>query len=492
MPGYKVRNIQIWKDNGGAAASSLVAPAAATTSGDTVVGIASCEDTGATLNSVASSTGDSATILGPYNIGTSPAGRYWIWYKVGITGNASDVWTATWAASYSAVEFMGIAVDGIGSYVGISSNATSDSGSVMTSNNVTTSNAYAFLVGAAALFNNATWRGQNGFTIANSPGAHEALSYKIQDRTGTYASKMTSTVADAFGTVVVEFAPEGGLVPQAVWTCGHSMNTAAAPLEASTTSIAIDYVGGEEDGDYLLAHIVSKHANAVSTAASGWNLLTSATVDTGSGVDNGETRHYVFYKECDGTETGTVTFTKTTETGTMLGGLMFRYKGKNATQNAWATPAATTATDDATGTAVSLTGAADPGVSADDMLVVGVSDISDVGADTTWIPSSSLSQTGCTFDTPGHGYTTTTNDGQAAAWGTTQGDDGRLAVLPYYVLTGPSSAAPAWTTTAAGSAGDSHKCSAVFVRLRIAAPQEGGGAVLTRPAQAEWVVTVYA
>lgn len=458
--GYVPRNTVI---NGTGSTSSIAAAAINSTAGDTAWGMVSTEN-GVTLNSVTSSTGDSASILGPQSY-ASGAAQMWFWYAIGITGNASDVWTANFSAAASFGAICGTTTGGIGSYVTHTSN--SSTGTVHTSGAINTSNAYAFLACADTLFNTGDYRANLGFIKATDGADHGACHYKIQDRTGSYSSQTTCTVSDAWAQFLVEFAPDGS-GQRAVWPLGHSMSSATAPLTASTTSIAVPYVGGEEDGDYLLLHVVSKVSNAPGTP-SGWTLINSSSENTGArAVDGGTVKHYLFGRECDGTESGTVTVSKTTETGTMIAGQMFRYKGKHAASNVWSIASAT-GNDTSTGTGVSVTFGSDPGISADDVVAIGFSDVSDVGANTGWIPNASLTATGCTFEAPGNGGTSTTNDGVASVWGTTQGDDARLAVLPYYVLTGPSSAAATWATTAASSAGNSHRGAAVLTRLRVSA-----------------------
>lgn len=442
--GYTIRTVVLAGTS--ASAGSIATASAVTTAGDSVCFICSTEDSSKTLTSVQSSTGDLCSLVGPldYNGG---ANRTYVAYKIGITGSGSDVWTATWSGVATFIDITGIAFAGGGSFV-TSVKAGGGASTALNSGAVATSNVYALLLAFGAINNSVTFTMGNGFEPGATTNDHTGVGYKIQDRTGSYAAAMTSSISDTWACWVVEFAPASGITPQQTWKQGQGASI------ASTTSINVAYPGGLELGNGILCVIISKHANLPATPG-GFALLATTSDGSGSGVDTGSVAISIYVATSAGSESGTTkTFTKTTETGTAIQGQMFRFVGAAGTSTSWAW-AASTGTDSSTGTAVSFTCAADPGFITDDIACLCFADVSDVG---TSLWGLSIAAAGATF-------AASVLDSNSA---TTQGDDMRTVVSHSQVTAGPSSAAPTTTGTANGTAVNSHRGAGAVVRVRSA------------------------
>jgi hypothetical protein len=212
--------------------------------------------------------------------------------------------------------------------------------------------------------------------------------------------------------------------------------TSAAPTWPSVAS-----------GNLALCLVTSKYQYPTSTP-SGFTLLAQANAGAGSsGVDTGNAYSSVYYKICDGTETGTLTVTST-------GGnsIIARIAIYTKTATDWSL-ASTTGSDTTVDTTWSATGAADPGGVANDILVVCRSANTDGAA----FAGTTLTWTGITFGTLN----------VRANSGTTQGDDCAMVVIDRAVSSGTSSGAPVdgGTDTVVVS-GSSPAGAVVFARIR--------------------------
>lgn len=216
-----------------------------------------------------------------------------------------------------------------------------------------------------------------------------------------------------------------------------------------TTSLSLGLPASISAGDLLLAFIVNKYPTATPVCTtSGWAQLAQATGGAGSaGIDQGDVYTTVFYKVAVGTEGGSnVSFTVTGGNSNTGGTVQYR----NAT-GLWSI-AYTTGADNTPGTAVSVTGTADPGVAGGDYLCVAMG----YNTDGYSYPTPAVSQTGITFGTAT----------ERAEYGTSGGQDCEITWSDHVVSSGTSSAAPVYTTTAGGSSTYNPCGGAVFVRIR--------------------------
>jgi hypothetical protein len=223
-------------------------------------------------------------------------------------------------------------------------------------------------------------------------------------------------------------------------TSGASANNA--------TSATVAYPSGIAAGDLLVLTAVVKYS-----AATPPGNFTEHTNEVSGGAgssaaDTGTVRVYVWTRIADGTETGDVSVTKTTQTGSVILARMHRYS-KSLAGRSWGL-ASTTGTDVDGGTSWSVTGSADPGLQAGDMLLC----ITGANTDAATAGSQAASASGISA----WGTVNERDD-----TGTTTGHDVRLTMSEHPVTTGTSSGAPThtltWSTT-------SPEGGTIFLRLR--------------------------
>jgi hypothetical protein len=184
------------------------------------------------------------------------------------------------------------------------------------------------------------------------------------------------------------------------------------------------------------------------TIDQGWVGLGSYTSGTnGSGIDSGSMQVRIFYKILSASETNpTITNTTNSVSCTMC------YVWQPTATYSFTTPIATGGADTSAGTSLSITGAANLNLAAGDVLAFIAAFNTDASGNIT---SSALSASGSTFGTVSKTPTT-----DAA---TSSGQDMGATTCYAAVSTGPSSAAPVYTATAAGSVGEA---AGMFVRIR--------------------------
>lgn len=230
------------------------------------------------------------------------------------------------------------------------------------------------------------------------------------------------------------------------------MSIAFANAGASSGAGAPGYPSSISAGNLLLLSVASKYPTNGPATPSGWTLLDQVQGGHGSaGADAGNVYCTVFYKVADGTETGTLTLTLTGVNSSFS--RIFRYVTNSS--SAFDTLASTTGSQNTPGTSWSVTGAADPGIRAGDVVVA----FSAINSDAYTYSAEAITATGMTF-------TSTTEQLDA---GTGGGDDTYLVVADARGTAGPSSAAPVFAMTASGSATDNPAGAVVFARLRLAA-----------------------
>jgi hypothetical protein len=231
----------------------------------------------------------------------------------------------------------------------------------------------------------------------------------------------------------------------------RTMGTAAA----GTTSLAVPYPSGIRAGDLLVLSVANKYQTYTPTTPAGWTLPANGQGTGGSGaegVDQGTVYATAFVKVATGTETGSQTVTITS--GNSAVGRMLLVRGWGGATWDYA---ATNGSDNTVDAAWSVTGAANPGLTAGDLVLV----ISAVNADTYLFNAAGLTASGITAA------------GQSDLFEdkTTNGNDTELLVSRHYILSGTATGAPTFAMTSTGFAsGLSPAGASVFLRIRQVAP----------------------
>lgn len=216
------------------------------------------------------------------------------------------------------------------------------------------------------------------------------------------------------------------------------------------TPLTIPYPASIAAGDLLVLVIVTKFDPDVPSDPSGWTLRGQVAGGAGfNGADRGTIVTSVWTKEAAGTESGSLSVTCSASNNVDYGQI-FRYS--KGASNTWGI-AATTGSDNTVGTSWSVTGAANPGITAGDVILA----CSGVNTDAYTYSSEDMTATGISA----WGTMAEREDS-----GTITGSDVALIVSEHPVTTGTSSAAPVFTMTGSGSNADSPAGSTVFLRLR--------------------------
>jgi len=218
-----------------------------------------------------------------------------------------------------------------------------------------------------------------------------------------------------------------------------------------TTSLSVPYPASIAAGNLLVMIVGNKYpANGPATPV-GWTLVANGQGSGGlgsAGGDSGQVYNTIFVKEALGTESGNLAVTVTSANTSMA--RMFRYaKTAGTTWNY----AATNGSDNSAGTTWSVTGAANPGITSGDMLIIGTS--LNGNRVTGW--TESVSATGATF-----GTTAERNDSTSST-----GDDMGLIVSEHPVTAGTASAAPVFTMTGSSGSANTNSPTGASVMLRI-------------------------
>lgn len=237
----------------------------------------------------------------------------------------------------------------------------------------------------------------------------------------------------------------------------------AGTAAVGTTSLAVPHPASIAAGDMLVLVIANKYPTNGPSTPAGWStFITNAQQSGGSGtagIDVGSVYVTVFTKEAVGGETGNLTVTVTSGNASI--GRMFRYtKGASMVWNL----AACGGADNTAGTAWSVTGNANPGITAGDMVLA----CSAINTDGYTYSAQAIAATGITA----WGTVTERQDS-----GTTQGQDCGMVVSEHPVTTGTASAAPVFTMTASSTATNNPAGATVMLRLR----EEAGPQTITLP-----------
>lgn len=225
---------------------------------------------------------------------------------------------------------------------------------------------------------------------------------------------------------------------------------AAGAVATGTTSLNVPHPAGIVAGDLLVLVVGNKFSPAnPPTTPAGWTLVGQGAGGLGNTNtnDQGPVFSTIFVKEAVGGEAGNLAVSLPLANSSV--GRMFRYT--KAAGTVW-DYAATSGSDDIANTAWSVTGAANPGIMAGDMLIVG----SATNTDQYAYSAESVAATGATF-----GIHTERQDS-----GNASGRDVRLVVSDHTVTAGVATAAPVFTMTASGTALNRPTGASVILRVR--------------------------
>lgn len=319
------------------------------------------------------------------------------------------------------------------------------------------------------------------FSVTAAPSGGGTLSYQWKvggvnvstgsgGTTANYTTAATALADDntSYTCVVTETGGtnDGSLTSSAATLRVGVIYVAASAAVYSTsggTSVAPTYPAGLAAGDRVVVFLGQKPSSAnggtATTPASPWGLDASRTGandgDTGGytttlGADTGNCNIYAFSEEATGSESGSLAITVGTN-GVCWALMVLLRKPPGTT---WSV-AATTGKDTSAGN-LSITGAADPGVTAGDYVLAAMVQPTDVTTPAQF-SAEAFSQTGVTFGTVI----------EVEEPDSTVGNDIGGLVFGAPVSAGPSSAAPTFTATAGGTT-TNVRGPGIFLRLRAA------------------------
>lgn len=223
----------------------------------------------------------------------------------------------------------------------------------------------------------------------------------------------------------------------------------ASGATTDAISVSVSYPGTFAAGDLLLLVAVAKYSAYTSAPPTGFTLLRERVGGSGgTGIDAGNVRVAVWYRIATGTETGTVSVTKATETGTAMYAQMYAYT--RSAGYGWALQS--TDGNSNTGAASwSAAGANNIYVASGDVVVA----VSGVNMNPVTFASQSVTATGATLSLTAERVDSGTNNGHDLA----------LFVTEHACTSGASTTAPSITATASGGTPDGPT---IFIRLREA------------------------
>jgi len=204
-------------------------------------------------------------------------------------------------------------------------------------------------------------------------------------------------------------------------------------------------------GDLELEGVCVKYATRTIGTVAGWTArgVDSGGAGTDGTSDEGQVKVAAFSIIAAGGESGTINQTMTG--GTANAGLARIMRFTRSAGTGWLFGTATAQLNAGGTTAVSFTFGSDPGLQTGDLAVV----IAGFNTDTYSYATHGMTGAGATYSA----------GTEIMDSGITDGADLRLLVVPFTV-SGTSSGAPTFTTTASGSATNAPAGAAVLVRLR--------------------------
>lgn len=229
-----------------------------------------------------------------------------------------------------------------------------------------------------------------------------------------------------------------------------AFGAAGLAANTATNTLTLAYPTGITAGQLIIISVCNKYPPNNPTTPAGFTLASNAQGTGGSGaagIDTGTVYMTVYYKIANGTETGNLNITFIGTNNSAIGRI-FRYT--NATSN-WDVVAAN-GSDNTAGTSWLTTMNVNPGITANDMIVVS----SGINTDAYTYSAQAPAEPSVTF-----GATTERQDS-----GTTSGQDCALVVTETPVTAGTSTVAPTYSMTSSGTAANNPAGSSVMFRLR--------------------------
>jgi MSHA biogenesis protein MshQ len=216
-----------------------------------------------------------------------------------------------------------------------------------------------------------------------------------------------------------------------------------------TTSLSVAYPTGIQAGDQLVLAICNKYPTNSPSLPSGWSAPSNSQGTGGAGAngnDSGNVYATIFVKVATGSESGNLTVTITSGNSAVAQMALYRKAADKNWENV-----CTNGADNTAGTDWSVTGAANPGITAADRIFT----CSAINTDSYSFSSHAISATGVTFGAV-----------QADGSGTNLGQDSYCVITDHEVSAGTASAAPVFTMTASGTASDIPAGATVILRMR--------------------------
>ena len=224
----------------------------------------------------------------------------------------------------------------------------------------------------------------------------------------------------------------------------------AGTVAAGTTSLSVPYPATVAAGNLLVLAICNKYPTNRPSTPTDWTAPSGNQYSGGAGsagADTGTVYITYYVKIATGSETGNVSVTLTSA-NTCIGRIFRFSKAATAT---WAYACAG-GSDNSAGTAWSVTAGSDPGVTANDLLIIASAMCGNPMTGSGY----GLTQTGVTF-----GSITERQDS-----GTNNGDDCSLIVVTVPISSGTGSAAPVFTFTVGGTASATAAGASGILRMR--------------------------
>lgn len=236
----------------------------------------------------------------------------------------------------------------------------------------------------------------------------------------------------------------------------------------ATDQVLPDWPAGLAAGDYVLLSVAQKRADRSVTTPSGFTLLGTATGGAGTEgtADEGTVKHWLYGYEAVGGESGTITVNSTGGTASCMFARTHAFRKTGGTT--WDVSAVATGSDNAAGTAFSVTFGTDPGITTDDLVTVSWS----INSDAYTVSTHTFTEGSLTVGT-------VSSRGNAAV---TAGASLRSGLVTAPITAGTAGGAATYGHTSSGSATNAPAGCAILVRLREDAGGGGGSVVSLEPA----------
>jgi hypothetical protein len=281
------------------------------------------------------------------------------------------------------------------------------------------------------------WRTVGPTTDANDPVIfHNAASSTTYS--GVYLDAGTQLMATEDPTIATPNGQTWTGITLEIFSPDAPAHRYRSGTAAYGTTAAAPAIPAHLAGDQLAVVVGVKPSTATLSTPAGWTKIVEQIGGTGSvAADTGPTKVAVYVLEAAAAGT-TINVTATGGSVTAAKAFVYRKRDAAATWDL----AATSGADNATGAAVSVTLAADPGLAAGDLALLAFTIPTDVTTPNQFLAVPTLT---------GHGATLGGEFNKIEEFDTTTGNDMGGLVGQYHVESGVSNAAATWAATAAGT-----------------------------------------